>query len=79
MHDAVWIALIVAIGPTLMGAAALVHSIGSKRAIRAEVREVHLAVNSRLDMLLSLTDKLAFARGEKSEIDKRIDRLAGDG
>jgi hypothetical protein len=55
------LALIVAVGPALLGTASLVLAIKNTNAIH----EVHLSLNSRLDELLKTSNKAAYASGIK--------------
>lgn len=66
MSDAVIVGIIAAAPPALLALAALVNSIRNGKA----VKEVHLAVNSRLDELVKLTRKDAHAEGVKEEKEK---------
>ena len=61
------IALIVAIPPTIAGIAALIVSLKNHDA----VKEVHLAINSRLDQLLALAREAGFTDGRKAEGEDR--------
>jgi len=66
MSDPVTIAIIVSLGPTLVGLAGVVVSLHNKRAIR----EVHKSTNSRLDQLVAVTKTEAHAAGMKEQADK---------
>lgn len=66
MSDAVLVGIVAATPPTLLALAALVTAFRNGRA----VKEVHLAVNSRLDDLVKLTRKDAHAEGVKEEQEK---------
>ncbi len=67
MSEAVAVALIVAIPPTLAAVAALIVSTKN----RAETKEVHLSLNSRLDQLIKVTRSDAIHEGRKAESDDR--------
>jgi len=66
MSDGIWIALIAATPPTLVGLAGVIVSLNNKRAIQ----EVHKSTNSRLDQLVAVTKTEAHAAGMKEEADK---------
>jgi len=66
MSDAIWIALITATPPTLVGLAGVFVSLHNKRAIQ----EVHKSTNSRLDQLVKVTKSEAHAAGMKEQADK---------
>jgi hypothetical protein len=61
MSDAVIIALIVAIPPTLTALVSLIVSLRNGRAIH----QVHVATNSKMDQLLSVTGASEKAKGVK--------------
>ncbi len=65
MSEAVVVAAIVAIPPTVAAVAALIVSIRTHSA----TREVHLSVNSRMDELLRVTKTSGIAEGRKAERD----------
>ncbi len=66
ISDAVWTALIVAVGTFAVGW--MQASTKKKLAeVKADVQVVHLATNSRLDELVETTRKLAYERGEKDQ------------
>jgi hypothetical protein len=73
MTDAIQTALIVAIPPTLVGIAAIITSLRNRAVAKAEIREVHLLINSRMTQFLELAKSAAFAEGEKAEKDKPRD------
>jgi hypothetical protein len=69
MTDAVQIAMIVAIPPTLLGAAALVASIRNG----TKIQDVHLSINSRMDQLV----KASKAEGRQDERDSHTITVQG--
>ena len=69
MTEAVQIAVIVAIPPTLLAAAALVASIHNGN----KIQDVHLSINSRMDQLV----KASKAQGRQDERDSRSITVEG--
>jgi hypothetical protein len=69
MTEAVQIAMIVAVPPTLLGAAALVASIRNGN----KIHDVHVGINSRMDELV----KASKAQGRQYERDSRSVTVEG--
>ena len=67
MSDPVQVAIIATAGPTLVSLASLLVSYLNGRAIK----KVHKSTNSRLDQLVEVTKREAFAAGVKQETDKK--------
>jgi hypothetical protein len=63
MSDPVWIALIVAIPPTVVGIGQIWLGLSAKREIKADVKNLHKEVNGRMTDLIQATEKAATATG----------------
>lgn len=74
MSDAVIIAVIVAIPPTIAAIAAFLVSLRNSQKADA----IHLLMNSRLDELLSATKILAHAQGVSDEYTRANTIVKGD-
>lgn len=61
LSDNVLIAIIAVTPPTIVSLLALLKT----RKVEADVKEVHLSLNSRLDKYIELTEKAAHAEGMK--------------
>lgn len=68
MSDAVIIALIVAIPAMLPGIAAVILALKNGRA----VEKVHIAINSRMDELLSTTKRAAISEATAAEKERAL-------
>jgi len=64
--EAVNIAMIVAIPPTLLALASLITTMRHREQDKADHAELHLQINSRMDELLKLTRKDSFREGKDS-------------
>lgn len=70
MTDAVVVALIVAVPPTLVAMGSLVVSLKNK----AGIHDVHLSMNSRFDEWMKMVKTASFAEGVKSEQDRKVNQ-----
>jgi hypothetical protein len=63
MSEPIQIAIIVSVPPTIVSLGACITAVKARKAIK----EVHISLNSRLDQLIALTKKTAFAEGVQHE------------
>ena len=71
MSEAVKIALIVAIAPTIAGIAGVIAAIMSHQSTKNAIVELHLQINSRMNELLLKTSELGRAEGVASEQERQ--------